>query len=271
MRLTDRDRQVVQAVNDCRVLTQDQLERLFFGSQTRAQARLWLLWQHGFLRREFLPVRGGIQNSPTLYVLDARGAELLQSDLGYNLSQVRYSRKPLSYPFLQHTLGLNDIRIAIVLACQRRGYALKTWLDERDLKADYDKVRVGSHWVAVIPDGYFAVRVLSGVVHFFLEFDRGPERLAVFRRKVEAYLAYYRGGGMASRFGTDRIRVLTVTEGGESLAGRERLANVKAVTEQAGGRSRFWFSSLEQVMGEDALAAPIWQVAGRDEPVALIR
>jgi hypothetical protein len=69
MRLTDRDREIIEAVCLHRVLRQDQVQALFFGSKSAAQRRLALLYHHGYLARQFLPVRGGIMNSPILYLL----------------------------------------------------------------------------------------------------------------------------------------------------------------------------------------------------------
>ncbi len=48
MLVTERDVRIIEAVYQCRVLRQDQLHRLFFGSATSAsQRRLMLLFQHG--------------------------------------------------------------------------------------------------------------------------------------------------------------------------------------------------------------------------------
>jgi hypothetical protein len=41
-----------------------------------------------------------------------------------------------------------------------------------------------------------------------------------------------------------------------------RLVNLKAITEQAGGRSRFWFTTASLASAGDILTGLIWQVAG---------
>ena len=58
MRLTARDVEILKAVHECRVLRGDQLQALFFGSQSTASYRLSRLYQHGFLDRHFLPTPG---------------------------------------------------------------------------------------------------------------------------------------------------------------------------------------------------------------------
>ncbi len=259
------------AVNDFRVMRQDQVQRLFFPSRNTAQVRLRLLWEHKYLKREFLPVIGGIQTSPILYTVDKRGAELLQSEFGYEDKDLRWSRnRKLSYQFLEHTLGLSEIRLAVALSCRRHNHELKTWLDEAALKSDYDKVQVNRRLVAILPDAYPVIKVPEGELHFFLEYDRGAENLKFFKRKMAAYLTYFRGGKCKARYGTDKVRVLTVNEGGQTRVGRRRLANLIRVTEEAGGDRRFWFSSLEEIIDSDVVLDAIWRIVGVSSFGALV-
>jgi hypothetical protein len=58
--------------------------------------------------------------------------------------------------------------------------------------------------------------------------------------------------------------VLTVT------TGERRLANLKKITEEAGGKSRFWFTTFEQLTSNTALNQPIWQIAGREGEYSLV-
>lgn len=271
MRLTDRDRAVVKAVNDFRVMRQDQVQRLLFPSRNTAQDRLRRLWEHGYLKRLWLPSTGGIQTSPILYALDRRGADLLKREFGYDQSRLRWSpRKAPSHTFLEHTLGLSEIRLGVHLACQPDDYALGEWQDEKGIKADFDRVQVSRQWVAVVPDAYFVVAVPQGNLHFFLEYDRGSETLRTFRKKVAAYHAYCRDPRCKTRFGTTRIRVLTVIEGESTGPGQGRLANLRQVAEEAEGGRRFWFTTLDQVAARDFLTDPLWQVATRPERASLI-
>ena len=87
---------------------------------------------------------------------------------------------------------------------------------------------------------------------------------------MAAYVAYYRSGRCRARYTTDKIRVLTVNEGDRTGVGRRRLSNLKRVTEEVGGRQRFWFANLADVDSEDILSAAIWQVAGSSKLTPLI-
>jgi hypothetical protein len=269
MLLTERDKAIIAAVYEYRALRQDQLQALFFGSQTAAQRRLALLYHHGFLERQFLLARGGIMNSPILYLLDRRGEELLRAEYGADEVQWKSGDNKVGGDFLEHTLSINDFRIAVTLACHQLGYAVLEWRSEAQLKQEYDRVTLRtptgrSRTVAVVPDSFFALQTPYGRTHFFLELDRGTMTTKRFQTKVEAYLVYYRSGGYQKRYGARSLRVLTVT------LGERRLESLKAVTEQAGGQAWFWFGVLPELSAERALNAPVWSVAGREGRFSLI-
>jgi hypothetical protein len=268
MRLTERDKAIIETVYQYRVLRQDQVQALFFGSQTATQRRLALLYHHGFLARQFLLARGGILNSPTLYLLDRRGEELLRAERGID-DDVNWnpSHNRVSSDFLEHALAINDVRVAITLACRQPDFEVLEWHSETHLKQDYDYARLRGRGrpVAVVPDSYFALRTPRGKAHFFLELDRGTMTTKRFQTKVDAFIAYYQSGGYEKRYGTRSLRVLTVT------LSEARLASLKAVTEAAGGGGWFWFAVLSQLKAETVLSAPVWRVAGQDSYAQLIQ
>lgn len=270
MQLTERDIAIVEGVHRFRVLRQDQIQQLYFGPRNKsgAQRRLERLYDHGFLERRFLPVMVG--RSPTLYVLDRRGAELLRAERGYDKLVWYGSSKQLRTDFLEHTLAINDVLVAVTLACRQLGYELETWHTESQLKARIDRVTVYTasgrrESVPVVPDSFFTVIAHGRRYPFFLELDRGTMTLARFKIKVQGYTAYYRSGAYQERYGLRSMRVLTVT------LGEERLAHLKAATEGAGGREWFWFALLGELRPETVLSAPVWWVAQRQERAPLIR
>lgn len=267
MRLTDRDKAIIHAVYQYRVLQQNQIEQLFFRWKSAAQRVLFRLYQHGFLDRRFLPTLYG--SSPTMYVLDKRGVELLRTEFGYENFVWYPSNKDLKTEFLAHTTAINTFRIAATLAAQVHGYELVKWMGESDLKANYDRVPIRTPYgkmqsISLIPDSYFLLKTPNGYAHFFLELDRGTMTSKRFKTKVLAYLAYAHTGLAEKRYGTNRFRVLTVTES------QRRNDNLKGVTEGIEGKNRFWFGVLSDLTPECVLTAPMWSVAGRDDRMALI-
>lgn len=271
MRLMERDVEILKTVHDFRLMRGDQIQALFFGSQSTASYRLSRLYQHGFLNRHFLPTLGGLASSPALYTLDKRGVDVLRKVLDCGPEGIRkpLSSNELSPLFLEHLLQINDVRVAVMVAAREQGYTLEQWIDDYQLKADYDRVviqttRGRKRSVSLIPDGYGVLKVPQGRACFFLELDRGTMTNARFRDKVLAYKAYIASGQYEKRYGTRSLRVLTVT------SGPKRLENLKEAAEKVQGGRVFWFTTLEQVTAPHVLSALIWHVAGQAEPEAFV-
>ena len=271
IRLTPRDRDLIDAVYSYRVLRRDQLQRLYFPSKNTANARLQRLHQHGYLARRRLPVEYGQGSGQWLYMLARRGAQLVAQTQGIDVEESGWSRSQfhVSSMFLEHKLMVNDIRIAMALAANQTGVRVERWLREEDLKKQPDRVwiasrRGGRRRVALIPDAYCTLVEDDRRAHFFLEADRATESNGRWSQKVEAYLAYVRSGGYARRYGSDCLRVLTVT------TGERRLRNLLRATQRVGGGAMFWFATLGQTRPETILKAPIWWIAGQEAPSALL-
>lgn len=271
MRLMERDIEILKAVHEFRIVRGDQLQALYFGSQSTASYRLSRLYQHGFLDRHFLPTLGGLASSPALYTLGRRGADVLRRVLDCGPKDIRKppNNQELSPLFLEHLLQINDFRVAVTVAARVHGYTLERWVDDYQLKADYDRVVIQTpqgrrRSVSLIPDGYCVLQVPQGRACFFLELDRGTMTRARFRDKVLAYQAYIASGQYEKRYGTRSLRVLTVT------SGPKRLENLKEEAEQARGGRVFWFTTTERISPGTVLSKPIWNLAEQADLVALI-
>lgn len=271
MRLMERDVEILKAVHEFRIMRGDQLQALFFGSQSTASYRLSRLYQHGFLDRHFLPTLGGLASSPALYTLGKRGVDVLRRVLDCGPKDIRKppSSQELSPLFLEHLLQINDFRVAVTVAARNRGYTLERWLDDYQLKGDYDRVIIQTpqgrkRSVSLIPDGYGVLLVPQGRACFFLELDRGTMTRSRFRDKVLAYQAYIASGQYERRYGTRSLRVLTVT------SGPKRLENLREEAEQAGGGQVFWFTTSDLITADEVLTEPIWNVVGESKYKVLI-
>lgn len=270
IRITERDLDIFEMLAACRVLTTEHLKTLFFPSMHQAYARLRLLYDHGLVDRLFRGLYIDKMNSPIMYVIDKQGVEVLQFARN---AEVTWSadKKDVSQSFLDHTLGINDVRVAVMVACrEQQDFQLVEWHSESDMKADYDYVHISSKEngplkrVSLIPDSYFVLNTPRGTANFFLELDRGTESLPRFKEKILAYLEYYRTGAYQKRYGTRGLRIVTVT------TSDERATNLKKIAEDVGGEKRFWFTTLQDVSPQSILFSPIWQVATYDIRVPLI-
>src|SRR6185436_8751873 len=99
---------------------------------------------------------------------------------------------------------------------RQAGLELLTWVGERDLKADYDRVSIRTSSgkqqpVSLIPDGYFVLKTPKGNTHIFLELDRGTTTSKRFRQKIVAYRTYHQSGAYERRYHARNYRMITVT------------------------------------------------------------
>ena len=261
--LQERDIEVVQACYKHRALTTQQIQGLFFGekNKTLARDRLEKLYDHGYLDRAFMPVKMGAGRSPTFYIVDRAGYELLRRERDPELKWYS-SSKEVSDDFLEHTFAINQVMVAVMLGAAAAGFWVEEWWSEREVKADYDRVEVKSgkdrrQSIPIVPDAYFVIVAGNRRFHFFLELDRATMALKRFKQKVEGYIAYYQSGRYTERFGTKSLRILTVVES-KTAIGAKRIENIKQVAEAAGGQKRFWFAQLKDISPAQALTAPIW-------------
>lgn len=286
--LTQRDTQLIDWIYQLRAATTDQLQRLLFpadgyspkGRLTHCQYRLKLLYHHGYVTRDERPTRLSDGRQPLVYFLDTRGAELLAAQAGVEVGRLdwraRDNAAKAGHFFLEHLLATNEVRINLTVAAHRAGVEVVRWLDDRTLRRTEMKEYVhipGEGKVAIVPDGFFELS--SGTptpwAHF-LEADRrtvvGVSSKAGRRdwvRKVRAYTAFAESGQYAARYKAKDFRVLIVT------TGETRLANLKAITQDAGGQRRFWFTTYEQITNESALYGEIWAIAGTEGHYRLLR
>lgn len=262
MVLTDRDREIVATVNAYQALLGKQLERLFFTSRSTAQYRLQRLYQHEFLDRHFMTVVSTAPAaSPMIYTLGKRGAYLLSQEKGYLPSQLRRFPKVIKWQFMEHLLAINEVRLAITLACQAPGFTLEAWLDEPIFRGapEYVQVSDGKGKTSekpIFPDGYVRIKTPQGTAHCFLEVDRATEQQSKFRPQVDVYEAYVASGQYQRRFSPKSMRVLIVT------TTAERMQNLKKTVAAAGGDEKYWFTTFSQVTEETVLTAPIWELLG---------
>lgn len=283
LRLTPRDASILMAIYRFRALTTPQVEALFFRADrrehqegpkdkinTRCQYRLQLLYQHGYLMRDEQPQKLTEGRKPFVYWLDKRGAEVMAEHLdGQDIDWAPIGHKVSPF-FLEHLLATNDVRVALTIDARKHNFTIAEWLDDRTLKRQQmtDTVTLRgpngrTQRAAVVPDGYFVLDTGAHLYHHFFEMDLSTVTGVAsvwgrrdWARKVAAYLEYYRSGKYQERYKTQGLRILTIT------TGDKRLANLKTVTEKAGGKARFWFTTLEHVRTSDVFTDPIWRKAG---------
>lgn len=238
------------------------------------------MYQHGYLFRDEQAQKLSEGRKPLVYFLDTKGAELLAQLRAIPVRDLdwRPSHNDVKQPFLEHLLASNDVRVAFTTNAVSHDYHIVEWRDELALRRPQMKDLVtikgpvgAQARVAVVPDGYCRLDAGSDIYNFFFEIDMRTVTGEASKwgkrdwaRKVKVFLEYYRSGLYQKRYQTADMRVLTIT------TGETRLANLKRITEAAGGKARFWFTTFELVAQGDVLTKPIWWVASRKERHALL-
>lgn len=287
--ITERDVAIVDAVARHRFLSTDQIAALFFPARgdivsSQCRSRLRQLVSAGFLTRFERPVLRTEGSKPALFGLAAAGPGLLVSELGYAEGDIdwRPSDNNVSWAFLDHQIMINDIFIALGQACARVGWMLAEWVDDRILKKMHaapilvKEADGRERRVLVVPDAYCALAcpdpTTGGhrLLRFFVEADRATmtvissnQQRRTWQKRIRAYQAYLGSDEIIKTYGTRRCRVLTVT------TSEKRLQSLKAATEDAKGKSKYWFTTEGALSAETALEVPIWYKATGTEPVSL--
>lgn len=281
LHLTQRDLEIIRAVYEYRALTTPQVEALLFPGGTKGKTntcrlRLKKLFHNGYLWRSEMPAIG---KAPLVYRIDREALPLLSVILDIEPEEIDWHPRERVIPN-QHLLKTNDVRIAINLAAAAHGLVIEQWLDDRTLKRTHAKDQVtivgpkgGKKQVTVIPDGYFRLWYPDKEkrAHFFLEVDLATEVGQAsqwgrrdFATKMRKYTTYFYSGLFQRRYKAKTARVLTVT------TSDRRVQTLKTITEDVGGKRRFWFSTFDLISPRNVLTKKVWQVASMADPQALV-
>lgn len=281
-----RDLAILQAVIRHRVLSTNQIEALFFGGDpaqvsSACRRRLRLLSTSGYLERHFQLQQPADGRLPHLFMPTFAGVELVAAELGEERGALDWkpSYNNVKWPFLSHQLALNDVYVAFQCKPAPDGWILGSWMDDRILKQAHTKtVRITegkkTEKVGVVPDAYMTIELHRPPwqLHFFIERDRGTMPATAtkplghsWHRRILAYNAAFDNGIFQEEHGTSSIRILTVTDS------PARRASLKASTEAAGGRGRYWFATMENLERENPYTQAIWHRAGFEKPTELLQ
>jgi hypothetical protein len=287
MQLTNRDHEIIRLVHRHRFLNSFQILSLVGGSSQQVLRRLQLLYHHGYVERPRAQINhhheGGSHH--IVYGLGSRGGALLKRELGVAFRPLSWDEKNRAVGglFIEHTLLVSEVMVAIELACRNNGSVRLISEDELQIhngrRQDFRwKVNAGpGAKLSVFPDRVFALEFKvegSGITraYFFLEADRGTMPVirkslsqTSFHRKMLAYVATWLQSIHRTRFGFHRFRVLTVT------TSAKRVRNlVTACSQLKSGRGLFLFADRTILEKPECLFSHVWQTARPGEAASLL-
>ncbi len=237
--LQDRDRHLLDELALLRIIDREQAQIVCgFRSVTRANTRLLALTRAGLLNRFFVGTFSGGKKS--LYALSRKGASLIGAT--GPILQRRRDTVLVGDRFVDHQMKINSVYLLIKhLPIQIAGLRCSGWL------ALKEPLTAAS---GLIPDGYFELASEVKTISCFLEVDLGTENLSVWKKKVEAYLAYAISRDFETQFRRSQFRVLVVTDS------ERRLHSIRALIAKRTDKI-FWISSFD-LIERQSFWAPIW-------------
>lgn len=271
MHLTDRDKRVVEWVYLFRFLTRDQIHLLEFKDKSMAacQKRLTALYHNHYLDAGHKPIPAGYGSAKRVYCLSERGRDLITHMYdSLDPKEIKWKKtyNEVEEYFLEHTLAINDVRVALTVSAKEKGFTLD-WTPEWELKALKERVedpeRPG-RYISITPDAYFVIKGEGKKASFFLEADRATEANKRFKEKVKGYIEYIRTKKYQERYKTSSLRVLVVT------TTKERLKNLMNTTQSVDGASFFWFTTFKEADYMYILNKPIWKVINKEDLNSLL-
>ncbi|MCB0138436.1 MAG: replication-relaxation family protein [Caldilineaceae bacterium] len=258
--------------------------------------RLRLLQKADVIAAYEQPTRLSEGRGQTCWFLSKKGRNLIAQMRGISASDVEWKR-PGSYGqlHLAHRLAINDFRIAMHLACTRKGYTIKRWIDDNALKrllgpekvtlrrmVDSEEVEESS--ALKIPDGFFWVKMgNAGARHCWFELDNGTLTIDYaepnpkdYAQKIRTMSAFYTSGRYGELFpeAGDSMWYLTVTTGSDTRVHNLKTTAERVIGSHSSGLDRYWFATSQQIpLWQDyfatAVLGPIWRRAGQQRLWAL--
>lgn len=244
MRLEERDEQILCDLFLHRLMSRGQIERTYFSSTVRANARLRLLFDHHFVGRHYPPYAPfGAQ---AIYSIGKAALPVVTRRLGMDLPEVtRFYRRSKTPTFIEHTLAVVDIWIALREAVSAHpGLAISLWLAEMQCRHDWEIRAARGKWhkEAFKPDAFFRLARKSdqSLHNFFIECDLGHTSAKQFTGKLLTHTRYLESGLFEQTYGNSAFRTLVVT------TGIRRLENLKALADEQ-EISLFWFTTFDLI------------------------
>jgi len=267
IRLTNRDYELLQILGSYRFLSSRQLSDLIFPSEDAATRRLRELRNHGLVHRVPVPVRSGDETPSAVWALKPAGAAYAATRMGGARPPSLRNAEERTGHFLEHTLGRNDIRIALERLGQiHPKFTLLSWRQEKKevLRSAIVDFRGGPRRVTFVPDGVAIVRVGRECQVLAIETDRATVKPKHMGVRYQAYWRYWRDGGAYRDYGSAPFRVLTLTTDPKHLARLEAVA--RKAPDGRIGTKLFWFGLQKDIVTgrPEELLAPTWSVASRN-------
>jgi len=296
IQITKRDIEILKLIYTHRLMTSDQIISLAGKKRKSILKRLHLMFHAGFLDRPKSQLLTFGNNSPMIYAIGNRGAEIIAKE--YNdpsVLKINWTEKNKNCKtmFLSHTIMVAEFLTTIQLACQKingpeyidageiinnRPVPAPDGVDPLSWKVEGKTHRKFSF--SIIPDGAFGLRINQDgketVYYYFIEADRATMpvvrhnliRSSIYKKLV-GYSTSMNDKLFGKNFGFKRVFVLLITTSEERIGNMVKLN--KDIHPQGKGFRLFKFADSRVVDLENPinLLGFSW-TNGQGDPVNII-
>lgn len=271
--ITQRDLEILLALNRYRYLTTSQIHRLLFSensTQQSARRRLRLFVKHKYIDRVSTFERLGEGKPEYAFYLTNKGGRYLQSET-LEVSVWKKARQ-VKQMFLEHALDISEFRISLEksLASQER-FQLEEFTPDFQMKKTVAR-NVSKHRYVLYREVHHpTIQNRSYVVHpdalielsassnfekerklFFLEIDRGTESHEVIRDKLMGY-HLFQEQNIQRNFGNFAdFRVLFQAHS------KRRETNIRNMLSDHVAKKMLWTTSKDRINEDTVLFEPVW-------------
>lgn len=228
-RLTDRDRQALEAVSRFRVMSGAQLQALLWSEiapsargrvARRGLARLVRLDVLAPLARRVGGERAG--SASTTFAVGRAGQYLAQAG-ARSRRRVRAARTP-GARYLEHTLAVAQLYVELVVAARRSSVELASFEPEPECWRPY-MAGFGARQV-LKPDAFLKLATAEYELSWFIEVDMATEALSTLAAKATRYHDYFSTGTEQAERGVFPRVLWIVPDSWRADTLRERLAQL---------------------------------------------
>lgn len=181
--LDQRDREILIALFDYRLLSTSQLKILFFSSLRRCQDALKRLCDLQVIARDRPFQQVGTGKVESLWTPTEMGVRVVAVTLGKARSRLDWMPRHsfhVSDRQLDHLLGVNRFFVSLVEATLAHpGHGLEKWVVAKQVQSQ-------NNWVT--HDGFGRYQHQGGACDFYFEYDRGTEWHDQLVRKLRGYV-----------------------------------------------------------------------------------
>ncbi len=250
----DRDLKVIKEVAKDRFLTARQIQALFFSSYSAVQRRLQKLWNKGYLKREYAPVKFG--SSEALYCPTKKGMDLLVERSVINSDEIKWKSKynRVKPEKKQHEIDVNEFKVALAVGVRENNNVELLFCEKDSSYWDYVKdpepdPKDKREYIPIRPDRFIGLKINGLSNYYFLEVDRGSAALKECARKLRGLREYYFSGRFFKKYGQPgyrkedysyRVLITAPTE--------ERRNNLIEKVIEQGSLEMCWFGLFSEVI-----------------------